>query len=112
MAGEEVEEVPLRHQRDEFARRRHMAEIGDIEVLVPDDDAGGAHFLVGQLEELAEQAELAEQFERGRMHGVAAKVAEEVLVLFQYGDFHASARQQVAEHDAGRPSAYYTAIRS
>ena len=36
MLGEEVEEVPLRHQRDEFAVRRQMAEIGHLKVLGAD----------------------------------------------------------------------------
>ena len=36
LLGEEVEEVPLRHQRDEFAVRRQMAEIGHLKVLGAD----------------------------------------------------------------------------
>ena len=33
--GEEIEEVPLRHERDEFAVRRQMAEIGHLTSSAP-----------------------------------------------------------------------------
>ena len=39
------------------------------------------------------------------MHGVAAEVAQEVLVLFQHHHGHAGTRQQEAEHHPGRPAA-------
>jgi hypothetical protein len=39
------------------------------------------------------------------MDGVAAKVAEEVIVLFQHCDRDPGARQQVTQHDAGGSAA-------
>ena len=48
----------------------------------------------GRREERFEDAELVEQLERRRMDGVAAKVAEEVGVLFENGDVHAGTRQE------------------
>ena len=36
LLGEEIEEVPLRHQRDEFAVRRQMAKIGHLNVFGAD----------------------------------------------------------------------------
>jgi hypothetical protein len=39
------------------------------------------------------------------MDRVAAEVAQEVVVLLQHRHAHASARQQVAEHQAGRAAA-------
>jgi len=39
------------------------------------------------------------------MHGVAAKVAEEISVLLQHHDLDAGASQEIAEHHAGRPAA-------
>ncbi len=62
-------------------------------------------FLVRQLQKLVEQPELVHQFERRGMNGVAAKVAEEIRVLFQNDNVDAGARQQKSQHDAGRPAA-------
>jgi hypothetical protein len=36
------------------------------------------------------------------MNGIAAKIAQEVAVFFQYQHFNAGARQQIAEHHASR----------
>jgi len=41
------------------------------------------------------------------MYGVAAKIAQEILVLFQNDHFHAGAREQKAQHH----SRWYAACR-
>ncbi|GFO83305.1 MAG: hypothetical protein A49_29320 [Methyloceanibacter sp.] len=46
------------------------------------------------------------------MDGVAAKIAEKILVLFEDGDLHARAREQKAEHDAGWTAAGNRALDS
>jgi len=46
-----------------------------------------------QLEELIEQAEFVHEFQRRRMDGVAAEIAQEILVLFQDEHRHACAPQ-------------------
>ena len=61
--------------------------------------------LVGNLEEVFEQAEFVEEFEGGGMDGVSAEVAEEVFMLFEHDDADAGAREQIAGHDAGGASA-------
>ena len=43
------------------------------------------------------------------MHRVAAKVAQEVAVLLEHHHIDAGAREQEAEHHAGRPAAGYAA---
>ena len=105
MVGEEIEEVPLRHQRDELAARRQMGEVGDPHRRVADDAAETLHAPVRQLEEFIEQAELVHHLERRGMDGVAAEVAQEVGVLLQHHHVDAGARQQEAEHHAGGPAA-------
>ena len=82
-----------------------MGEIGHHHPLVADLAGEPLDLLVRQLEKLVEQAELVHQLERRGMHGVAAEIAKEVLVLFQHHDVHAGARQQKAEHHAGRSAA-------
>ena len=54
---------------------------------------------VANFEELVEQAEFVHQLQRRGMDGIAAKIAEEVLVLFEYGDGESGPGQQ-----AGRAS--------
>src|SRR5262249_38520016 len=76
--GQEVEEVPLRHQGDEFAVGRQMREVGDLHASVADDAGEMFDLLMRQLEELVQQPELMDEFERGGMDGVAAEVAQEV----------------------------------
>ena len=39
------------------------------------------------------------------MHGVAAKIAKEIGMLFQHDDVDAGARQQEAKHHSGRAAA-------
>ena len=64
--------------------------------------AGGQllHRLVRQREKRIEQTELMDHFQRRRMDGVAAKIPEEVAVLFQHDDVDAGPREQKAEHHA------------
>lgn len=60
---------------------------------------------MGKGEEGVEQAQLVEELERGGMDGVAAEVAEEVLVFFEDGDIDAGASEEEAEHDSGGATA-------
>jgi hypothetical protein len=102
---QEIEEVPLRHQRDEFAVRRQMAEIRQHDGGVADLAAEVIDARMRQLEKVVEQAELVHQFQGRGMDGVAAEIAQEIGVLFQHRDAHAGARQQIAEHHAGGSAA-------
>ena len=86
LLGQEVEEVPLRHQRDEFAVRRQMAEIGHRKAFGADLPGQRFDLLMRQLQELVDQAEFVHQFERRGMNRVAAEIAEEIGVLLQHHD--------------------------
>ena len=106
LLGDEIQEIPLRHQRDELAAGRQMAEVGElVSAVLPNRAASALDLLVRQLEELLQQAELVHQLERRRMDGVAAEVAQEVGVLLQHHDVDARARQQQPQHHAGGPAA-------
>ena len=61
-------------------------EIGDRHGVTVDDAAQFAHFLMGSLEEFVKQPELVHQFQRGRMNGVATKIAQEIGMFFQDDD--------------------------
>ena len=58
LVGEEVEEVPLRHEGDEVAARRQMREIGEHHAVLADLPDELAQLLMRPLEELVEQAKL------------------------------------------------------
>ncbi len=105
LLDQEIQQVPLRHQRDELAARRQVGEIRDPDRRVADHAAEALHPPVRQLQELLQQAKLVDDFERGRMDGVAAEVAQEVGVLLQHHDVDAGARQQQPQHHAGGTAA-------
>jgi len=104
--GEEIQEVPLRHQRDELAARRQVAEVDEGEMQAAELAAERARLGVGQLEEFVEQAEFAHHLERGGMDRVAAEIAQEIGVLLQHHDVDTAAREQEAEHHAGRSASH------
>ena len=54
------------------------------------------NLLMRQLEKLVEQSQLVHHFQSRRMNRIAAKIAQEIAVLFQHQDFDAGARQQIA----------------
>ncbi len=109
--GQEVEEVPLRHQRNEFAVRRQVAKIDHLNVFGADLRRQRFDFLMRQLQELIDQAQFEHQLERRRMNRVAAEIAEEIGVLLQHHDLNAGARQQKSEHHAGGAAAGDAALR-
>ena len=92
--GEEIEEVPLRHQRDEFATGGQLPEIRECILLAAEICAERGLLVVRQLQKVVEQAELAHDVEGRGMDGVAAKVAQEVGMLLEHDDVDAGARQQ------------------
>jgi hypothetical protein len=105
LVGEEVEELPLRHHRDERIARRQAAEVAELDVAVAEPAADHLEALVRALQERVEQAELVHDAQRRGVHGVAAKVAQEVAVLLEHDGAHAGACEQVAEHHAGGAAA-------
>src|SRR5262249_12030975 len=97
--GEKIEKVPLRHDRDELAAGRQIAKIGEGVLLTAEDCADVGRFLMRQLQEIVEQAELAHHVQRRGMNGVAAEIAQEVGMLREHDDVDAGAREQEAEHE-------------
>ena len=106
---EEVEEVPLRHEGDELAAGRQMREVGDGQRGVAELGDQARHLLVGQAQELLQQAQLVHQLERGGVDGVAPEVAEEVGVLLEHQHRDAGAGEQEPEHHAGGAAARHAA---
>src|ERR1700730_12926428 len=57
-AGQEIEEIPLRHEGEELGTRGQVGEVGEVDRRVADEAGDLAHLLVRQLEEAAKQPEL------------------------------------------------------
>src|SRR5438105_8874377 len=106
VGGNEIEKVPLRHKRDEFATRGELGEISDGYNPAVDHGAQLPHFLMRLLQEFIKQAEFVHQLERGRMNGISSKVAVEIGVLLKHCQLHAGPREPMARHHARRSAAY------
>src|SRR4051812_2453100 len=102
---QEVQKIPLRHQRQELAVRRQMAEVTEGESRLADLPAQLPYLGVRNLEKVVDQPELVENFQGRWMHGVAAEVSKKIGVLLEDRDVDAGSRQQVAEHHAGGSTA-------
>ena len=111
LLAQEVEEVPLRHHRDERIAGVEPGEVGDAELLGADLALHLPDFLVRQLRKASAQPELVHHRQRRGVDGVAAEVAEEVGVLFQHQGLDAGPPEQVAEHHSRRPAADDAAAR-
>jgi hypothetical protein len=108
---DEVEKIPLRHERQKLAVRRHMPEVSDGDDVRPHLAGQFEKFLVGTREEFVKQPKLVHDLERRGMNRVAAKITQEISVLFEDDDIHAHARQQQSQHHPGRTAAGNAAAR-
>ena len=105
LRGEEVEEVPLRHERDELCMGGEVGEVAEGKRPAADGHGKLGELLVGECEEFVEQTQFVEKLECGGVNGVSTEVAEEVFVFFEDGDIDFGAGEEEAEHDAGGASA-------
>src|SRR5262249_17833676 len=103
---EEIQKVPLRHQRNKLAMRRHASEICDLKAVAAGDTADGLQLLMRHCQELVQNSKFVHQFQGGGMDRISTEVAKEILVLFEHTDVYAFARQQISEHDTSRPAAH------
>ncbi|BEV44011.1 hypothetical protein CRBSH125_01940 [Afipia carboxidovorans] len=62
------------------------------------------------LEKVIQQPEFVHHLQRRRMHGVTAKIAEEIGMFLQNEGFDAGAAEEIAEHHPGRAAAYDAAL--
>ena len=105
LTGEEVEEVPLGHERQIGVTRRQMAEVGQGQDALGGLYAQHRHLRVWPAQQLISQAEFRHDLQRRRVQRVASKVAQEVVVFLQDEHVEAMSGQQEPEHEAGRPAA-------
>jgi hypothetical protein len=97
---QEIEEIPLRHQRDEAALDRKMAHIRNGNLPIGDPRSQGANLVMGPLQERAQQPKLAQQLERGRMDRIPSEIAEEIGMFLEHGDLATGSSEQESSHDS------------
>src|SRR5215831_61128 len=67
LLNKEIEEVPLRHEAEEFTMRRQVSQIGKRNKVITDLAADLPDFLVRAFKKIIEQAEFIDHFESRRM---------------------------------------------
>src|SRR5216683_3607505 len=108
---DEIEEVPLRHERDELAMRRQAREVRKCYRRIAELRAEHARFLMRQLQKVIEDTQLVHHFERRRMNSVAAEVAQKIGVLLEHENVDPGPREQKREHHPGGSATRDTAAR-
>ncbi len=103
--GDEVEEVPLRHQRDVLVRSGQPGHVGDLCDALVELHLGALHAALRQRGEALAEPELVEQREGGCVHGVAAEVTQEVGVLLEDRDLDPGPGHEKPEDEPGRAAA-------
>ena len=73
----------MRHERDELAMRREASEVGKRHGSIAELRAEHARFLMRQLQKVIEDTQFVHHFERRRMNGVAAEVAQKIGMLLE-----------------------------
>src|SRR5450631_1315914 len=54
-----------------------------------------------QFQKIVDQPQLPQNYQRRRMHGVAAKIAQKIRMPFQNDGLYPGSPEQVTEHNAG-----------
>jgi hypothetical protein len=99
---EQVQQVPLGHQRDVRMPHAQPAEVRDDDAVAgADREEDFLHPAVRQRGEPLSETQLVEQFQRRGVDGVAAEVAQEVRMLLQHRDLSARSGEQEPQHHAG-----------
>ena len=111
LLAQEVEKIPLGHQRDERRPDCEPREIRDAKGPVSELAGEPLNPLMRTLKERIEKAEFIHHLHGRRMDRVAAEVPQEIGVLLQHQRVDSGAPQQVAQHHARRTSADHAALR-
>ena len=70
----EIEEVPLRHERDKFAPGEQMRTVGEGHKIITDDAAELLQLLMRARKKIIEQAELVHHLQGRRVDRVTAEI--------------------------------------
>src|SRR5215470_12295159 len=102
LLGQEVQEFPLWHHRDEAALGPEVGHIAQNHLLAGDPCVGSEPLLMRTLEKLLQHAQLMHYLQSRGMNGVPAEIAQEVSVFLQNQDLDSGASQQIPQHHSSR----------
>ena len=108
LIAKEIQEIPLRHERNELGARRQMREIGKSGLEIAESAFQGIGFVMGPLQEPVIETKLVHDLQRRGMDRIAPEVAQEIAVLFEHGHGYPGARQEIAGHHSGRTAPHHT----
>src|SRR5882724_422449 len=91
---DKIQKIPLRHKAEKLAARWQVSQIRERNKFIAYLPADFSDLLMRTFEKLFDQTEFVHHFERGRMNRIAAKVAEEIGMLFEHDHRDARAGQQ------------------
>jgi hypothetical protein len=83
----------LRHQCDKTAVDRNVCKVGNLETLVANVRLERSDLGVRPIEKFFEEPKLLHDLHRGRMHRIAAKIAQKIRMLLQDHRLYARARK-------------------
>jgi hypothetical protein len=89
----------------------NVPEVGDLKCRISDYDSSGSGLLMRQFQEVRQKPEFVEHIQRGWMHGIAAEIAEEIVMLFEHCDLDTIASQEISQHHTGRSATHNAAGR-
>jgi hypothetical protein len=103
--GQEVEEIPLWHERHEAALRSQIRHVTQHNLLAADTSAGLSDLVMRPFQKFFEQTEFVHDLKCRGMNRIAPEVAQEIGMLLQNQDFDSGPCQQIAQHYPGGTAA-------
>src|ERR1700733_7411956 len=85
---DEVQKVPLRHQRQKLAVSWKVSKIGDLHRLFADLSSQGTHLLMRPLQEFLKNSEFTHQLQGGGMNCVPTEIPQKIGMLLEHDDFN------------------------
>jgi len=108
LLGQEVEEIPLWHERHEAALRSQIRHVTQHNMVAADTSADLSDLLVRPFQKFFEQTEFVHDLKCRGMNSIAPEVAQEIGMLLQNQDLDPGPRQQIGQHYPGGTAAGHT----
>ncbi len=94
----------MRHERD-VVEGFESAQLDEHLHVIAERDREIVRFVLLELIKAFVKSDFGQYLQRRRMHGVAAEIAQEILVLFEHRHANARACEQESEHHSRRTTA-------
>src|ERR1700730_13002007 len=98
LLDDEVQKIPLRHQREKLAMGWKMSEVGDLEHVVAKLAGKFTHLLMRAPQEIFQKTKFRYHRQRGSMNDNSTKNAHKIKLLFENKNIKTHASQQKTKH--------------